>query len=344
MLNSLTKFHWAAAIIGWAACCALIPATTWGLTLPSEPPPLPSDPEQWINSSPLSYEGLRGKGVVFWYFEETCPSCARRWPETMAQAVKFSDEPVVFIAVVSGCARQSVLQYVAKNRVDWPVLVDVDRSFESQSGEVAISLQATVDVRIVAPNGSYSWGWWDDIPQTVKYAGEGARWKNDAAKVPEPLRLAARHMEFGDYVPAVKAIKAGLDSQSSEVRRMAGFMQQAVQRKYSEAATKITADNERTAWDRYHALWYETRRFAGHEPPAEVVAELKQLAKDPAVLAEQKASKAVEANLALYESSDEAGRQTALSRLAKLSKKYPNSPAMERAKKRLSSQGATLSE
>lgn len=31
---------------------------------------LPNEPSQWLNSSPLSLETLKGKAAVLWFFEE----------------------------------------------------------------------------------------------------------------------------------------------------------------------------------------------------------------------------------------------------------------------------------
>lgn len=50
--------------------------SVWG----EAPPALPTSPEQWVNSSPLSATALRGKAVFFWFFEEECPSDRQQVP------------------------------------------------------------------------------------------------------------------------------------------------------------------------------------------------------------------------------------------------------------------------
>src|SRR5690606_16236548 len=60
-------------------------------------PTLPTAAEQWANSSPLTYEGMKGKAVVFWYFEEQCPSCAKKWVGLKELAQAHADDPVLFV-------------------------------------------------------------------------------------------------------------------------------------------------------------------------------------------------------------------------------------------------------
>jgi hypothetical protein len=38
--------------------------------VPTQRPALPARADQWINSSPLTYESLHGKGAILYYFEE----------------------------------------------------------------------------------------------------------------------------------------------------------------------------------------------------------------------------------------------------------------------------------
>ena len=78
--------------------CGLVVAVS-GLLLVAtaravEVPEFPADPAQWINSGPLSASGLKGKGIVLWFFEEECPRCRARWPALIESAKKFEGQPV----------------------------------------------------------------------------------------------------------------------------------------------------------------------------------------------------------------------------------------------------------
>jgi len=46
------------------AVCSSLAAQDAGISLPSSP-------NQWLNSAPISLESMRGKGAVLYFFEET---------------------------------------------------------------------------------------------------------------------------------------------------------------------------------------------------------------------------------------------------------------------------------
>ncbi len=54
---------------------------------------LPADPGRWVHSPPLSKEMLSGKAVVFYFVEEQCPNCEKRWPSVLETAAKFQGSP-----------------------------------------------------------------------------------------------------------------------------------------------------------------------------------------------------------------------------------------------------------
>ncbi|MCA9232762.1 MAG: redoxin domain-containing protein, partial [Planctomycetales bacterium] len=302
MLWYLANFR--AGLYGFVtfACYIACSQTTSAITLPDTPPELPTDPEQWINSSPLTYEGLREKGIVFWYFEETCPKCAARWPDLLKEVEQFSDLPVLFVAVNSGCDRREIAKYVRDHRIPWPVLVDPDRSFEAASGDVAISLNRIVDVRMLKPDKTYSWGWWNDVPLTVEHAAKGAKWDFKYDRIAEELRPAARRMEFGDFMPAAEAIKIGESSDSQELRRTVVHLRNYIHKQMKENLDAELADSsDENPWQRYQALVRTAQRFAPHELPPSETAELRQLEKAPAVMNETRAQKAIEASSLLLE-------------------------------------------
>ena len=82
----------------------------------------PLDRETWIKTPPLTSRGLRGKGVVLYFFEESCPDCNKLWPSLLATSKKFADQPVIFIAVNSGNTKQSLQEYLNSVHCDWPAI------------------------------------------------------------------------------------------------------------------------------------------------------------------------------------------------------------------------------
>lgn len=306
----------------------------WGQsTLPTELPDLPSDPDQWINSGPLSYELMRGKGVVFWYFEETCPKCARKWPGLLEMAATGSQYPVLFVAVSSGTNRRQMLTYVDKHNIDWPMIVDADRSFERASGVEEISLQSIHTARVVTPAGRFVYGYWNDWPRTLKTALDGAKWKVNYETLDPAFHAAARRAEFGDYRPAAAAIQTGLDDKSPEIRKTAMQLRESIERKMQAEIKRrmasLAADDK---FGRFTALDGISKQFAPHNLPSDEQAQLELLSRDKGVQQELLAAKAVDANAPLLSSSAGRERKRATAILEKVVKNYPATRAAARAK------------
>lgn len=324
------------------ATIALVPGVATA-QLPSATagrPPLPTAAEQWANSSPLTYDGMRGKAVVFWYFEERCPSCAKKWAGLKELAEAHADDPVLFVGVNSGIEPRQLAGYMRQNGVDWPVIADFDRSFEQASGVNEISLQNIHQVKVLTADGSFVDGRWNDLPGTVEKALEGAAWKAKYDRLNPAFHAAVRRMEYGDYRPAAAAINSGLRDKSPEIKRGAAQLQGAIEKKMTEAISEATAGNEGDAWTRFTALEMVADRFAPHSLPKAAAVELKSLERDPAVQQELKAAKAVAANEELLASQEPRDRQRAVKVLSKVVENYPETRGAAKAKELLAAAGA----
>ena len=305
----------------------------------AERPALPTAAEQWANSSPLTYEGMKGKAVVFWYFEEGCPTCAKKWVGLKALADAHADDPVLFVGVNSGTEPRQLASYMHKNGVDWPVIADLDRSFEQASGIEQISLQNIYQIKVLTADGSFVNGRWDDIPGTVEKALEGASWKAKYDRVNPAFHAAVRRMEYGDYRPAAMAIAKGLRDKSPEIKQGAAQLQEAIEKKMMQAVDEATAKNAGDAWVRFTSLETVADRFAPQQLPKEAAAELKKLERDPAVQNELKAAKAVAVNEELLASQEPRDRQRAIKVLNKVVESYPDTRGAAKAKELLAAAG-----
>lgn len=85
----------------------------------------------WVNSPPLSAEGLKGKVVVvdFWTF--ACSNCLAALPHVKALAAEFRDQPVVVIGVhTPELARErvesNVRDEVRRLGIVYPVAIDAN--------------------------------------------------------------------------------------------------------------------------------------------------------------------------------------------------------------------------
>ena len=86
---------------------------------------------EWINSPPLTAEGLRGKVVLVDFWTYSCINCLRSLPYVRAWAGKYKDQGLVVIGVHSpefAFEKQvsNVRQAVKDLHVDYPVAVDND--------------------------------------------------------------------------------------------------------------------------------------------------------------------------------------------------------------------------
>ena len=323
----------AMAVVDARVALAQLPSAT------AERPPLPTAPEQWANSSPLTYEGMQGKAVVFWYFEEGCPTCAKKWVGLKELAEAHADDPVLFVGVNSGTESRQLAGYMQKNGVDWPVIADFDRSFERASGINEISLQNINQVKVLTADGSFVNGRWDDLPGTVEKALEGAAWKAKYDRVNPAFHAAVRRMEYGDYRPAAQAIAKGLRDKSPEIKKGAAQLQAAIEKKMMQAVDEATAGAKGDAWTRYTSLEAVADRFAPQPLPKEAAAELKKLERDPAVQNELKAAKAVSVNEELLASQEPRDRQRAIKVLNKVVASYPETRGAAKAKELLAAAG-----
>ena len=86
---------------------------------------------EWINSPPLTAEGLRGKVVLVDFWTYSCINCLRSLPYVRAWAEKYKDQGLVVIGVHApefAFEKQlpNVRQAVKDLHVDYPVAVDND--------------------------------------------------------------------------------------------------------------------------------------------------------------------------------------------------------------------------
>jgi cytochrome c biogenesis protein CcdA/thiol-disulfide isomerase/thioredoxin len=96
---------------------------------------------EWLNSPPLTIEGLRGKVVVVDFWTYSCINCLRSLPYVRAWAEKYKDQGLVVIGVHAPEFAfekniDNVRQATKDLKVDYPVAIDNDyaiwRAFDNQ--------------------------------------------------------------------------------------------------------------------------------------------------------------------------------------------------------------------
>ncbi len=258
-------------------------------------PPLPQVPQQWINSPPLTPQILKDKAVVFWYFEETCPKCEKRWPELLETAQKYAEQPVLFVGVNSGTPRPTLEGYLRRNKITWPILLDADRSFEKASGVGEISLQNIHQIRVLGGDGKFQGIGGFEIDKAADAVVTTAKWHVDPKEIPDALKGTWQQVEFGNYSAASQVLKKNLTSQKADIKEGAEKLQALVtseiQATIDESAAAKSAGE---TWKAYKLLTEASTRFRGYTLPATVAADLKELKADENVKKELTADKALD--------------------------------------------------
>ncbi len=233
----------------------------------------------WVNSSPLKTEGLKGKVVVLYYYEEGCPSCRAKWPGHIATSEQFKDQPVVFIAVNSGNEPSKVASYLAAVNCNWPALADVDRSFEKASNVGVISLQNIYQARIITPAGNMVAADFNNLGASVQSHLSSAKWKVDPAIVPESMKAAWKAFEFGDYGPASAMVKRTINSKDEKTKTAAEALDKAITEDLEAVlAAAETAEKAGDKWAAYKAYNQAAATFKGHPKATLATEAVKRLA------------------------------------------------------------------
>lgn len=246
----------------YLAACALFASSTISSIASAQEdasaslPALPRNPAQWVNSTPLSYEQLRGKAIYFVFFEESCPRCRAAWPEIVAAAKANERLPVIFIAVNSGTQRAEVERYARDVKIPWPIIVDTDRNFEKAWANYTvgeISLQNIRQVRGVDASGKVQSLAFDEYPMAIQGLAEGASWKVERLEIPNELLPVWQQVEFGNYTGLGPMLKKASISNRPEVKSAAEKLQAVIETEQQElegeAVTEAESGNKFKAYE-----------------------------------------------------------------------------------------------
>ena len=286
---------------------------------------IPTDPTRWINSPPLNKEMLAGKAAVFYFVEEGCPNCAKKWPGILEATAKFQGQPVMFVAVNSGSSRPDFEAYLRRNQVLWAAINDWDRSFEKQFG-FEISLDNIAQVEMLLPDGSFQGGDWSDLGGSAADAVKTARWKVDPKSIPPALGEAWLAIEFGNYPGASRSITRGLSGKGA-VADGAQSLHKIVQDDMTAriaAAQKSLDDGH--SWDAFKGFSEIPIRFKGFEIPEDVAMRITELTKNEDVKKEQAAQKLL-ARARQSAAKSPNNLKTAIKQLQSLSKEHSKTEA-----------------
>lgn len=303
---------------------------------------LPTDPRLWHNSPPLTLESLKGKGVVFYFFEEESQRIGANWPNMQGLSKQYEGKPLLFVGVSSGTDPRVLKRYLAQYRVAWPVIHDYDRSLETAMGVRALMPGGEeFSFRYIAGDGTLGRGQGADVAGAAESALAGAAWRVDPAEVPEKLKGAWRAVELGSFAAAAKTLQQAAEAKDETIKAGAEKLLAAVEEEVTSAATEAQeAINEGDEWKAYKRLETIPQQFEGYdfELIERAKAMSKDLAKSDAVKGQIAATKMLEKAMATA-ARGAGGVNRAKGLLNRLVEEYPDSEAATKAQELLASIG-----
>lgn len=295
-------------------------------------------PALWLNSPPVSPEQLKGKLVVLYFFEEDCPRCREAWPDKLDLAKKYADKPVVFIGVNSGTQPDKLQTYLRETGVNWPTIVDVDRSLERFAKVGEISLQNISQLSVITPQGELQRGSWSDWEGTIERYISDAKWRIDPTEIPAALKPIWQNVELGNFGAALSALaksKKFKDEKSqAAIEKLNGAITDEFNEQLAAAKSAEEAGNKWGAYQRYHAM---TVMFKSLPDAKEVKDAEKKLAADTAVAREIKAATMLAKATQSKGSSSAAGEKRRTAALQAIVKDYADTAAGKQAQELLAS-------
>jgi len=290
----------------------------------------PQNPQQWLNSTPLSFKQTAGKTVVLYFFHEQDPECAARWTEMKALAKKYETQPVLFLGINSSGSREEVNAYLKQADLDWPVLLDVNRAFSRECPITELSADNGMQVAILNPDGTVIAGSWEQPEESFQNSLKYSSFKLDPTTIPPTMRTAWRQVEFQQYTAAAPAIKKAMKSSKEELKQGAealmAYLQPLIDEQISVAEAAYDADEK---WPAYRAYLELSEQFKGYELPTNIESRKKELQGDAAVKPELAAMKAYEA--ARKQAINPATKKKGIAALRKLIKDKPDTDASKKA-------------
>lgn len=297
---------------------------------------LPSAPELWLNFAPLSLDRLQGKGLVLYFFDDQSDTCAGKWPSLLETSAEYASAPVLFIGINSGTSPQRLAAYVAQHQIVWPILADVDRSFERAALGNTIDRDNPYQIRIRAGDGRWEDGLRVQMPAAVKAACEGAVYRVLPARVPRTLRPAWGLIELGDYASAAPLLTRAARDEDQEIQTALAALQDVVDRDMQAAVAKVeqhlAAGDQ---WQAYGAMTSFLATYSEYDYPETYDELYRDLGRSEAVQNQQAASARLKQTIRIGSAGTPAAVRRGTTMLEQLVAKYPDTEAAAQAQSML---------
>lgn len=248
-------------------------------------------PGMFTDGSRYQLSDLRGKVVVLFFYESTCPRCKKAIPERNDVVKAFEGEPVKFIAIGASDTWDDVTNYVRETKLAMPVFADSVGIMETRYGQ-KMSLNNIWQFRVIGPDGKIVG--YDMNKETIKKALEKAKWKYDPKDYDVKVRPAVEAFEWAQWDAGMKLLTPLRKSSTKPVAESANKLHDALKKEAEEwkaEAEKLTEDDPLKAYDLYSRI---SRLFPGEALAKDVADPLRKLGATKMVTAELAARKAYE--------------------------------------------------
>ena len=261
------------------------------------------------------------------------------WPGLQAVASKFSSKPVLFLAVNSGTPRPRVQAYLRKNRISWPAIADMDRSFERTCGVPVVSLKNILQMRVLRPDGRLVSTSATRLESTLTQVLADATWNVDPQGIPASLKRTWFQVEFGNFPGSATAISKAIKSRKTAVKEAGTRLKMYVEKKLqAQLSAAKKAEEEKKLWDAYRGYNDATRRFKGYDLPEDLSTTVRRLAANKEVKRETKALKTLASARRKLASKSVSTRKSGLRMLQQLSTQESDTQAGQIATRLLGQQ------
>jgi peroxiredoxin len=197
-------------------------------TLAMQAPDFP--PGVFTDGRTYSLEKLRGRVVVLFFYEQRCPSCARKIPDRNKIVEQFRDDPVTFIAIAAGDSSSDAAAYIKRTKLAMPVFAD-KLSMMEKLYKTQISLNNIYQFRVIDPEGNIV-GYTMDAP-TINEALAKVK-PSVASKAYNPddydaaLKPVVERLNIGNHEDAMKGLSRLLRDRDETVKASAKVLNEAV--------------------------------------------------------------------------------------------------------------------
>ena len=294
-----------------------------GQVAPDFPPGPFSDGGQYQLSD------LKGKVVVLFFFESTCPTCRTSIPERNALMKAMQGKPVVFLAVGANITLAEAQAYQRGTGLAMPIYPD-SLGLMQYRYDFQISLQNIWQFRVIGPDGTIQ-----EVNMTAdainKVLDQGkTEQKYNPADFDAKLRPIVNLLESSQYglgVRALAPLRQNLSKTLAESARKLYAEAKAEGEKWKAEADTALESDPLMAYDLYSKL---AASFPMDELGKSASAAAKKLATAPAVAAELAARKAfAQLNLGLVKVLN---RTPVIQMCGNTeAKKHPNTPTADKA-------------